>query len=77
MDWTLTTNAPGKVVLMQGNEAIVRGVASYLDTVFTPKPDKTYAVREVNGPPLRLGELRRGHAARALAEDKDFLFIAS
>ena len=25
MDWTLTTNAPGKVVLMQGNEAIVRG----------------------------------------------------
>ena len=25
MDWTLTTNDPGKVVLMQGNEAIVRG----------------------------------------------------
>lgn len=25
MDWTLTTNAPGKIVLMQGNEAIVRG----------------------------------------------------
>ena len=25
MDWTLTTDAPGKVVLMQGNEAIVRG----------------------------------------------------
>ena len=25
MDWTLTTDAPGKTVLMQGNEAIVRG----------------------------------------------------
>ena len=25
MDWTLTTNAPGRLVLMQGNEAIVRG----------------------------------------------------
>ena len=25
MDWTMTANAPGKVCLMQGNEAIVRG----------------------------------------------------
>ena len=25
MDWTLTTDAPGRIVLMQGNEAIVRG----------------------------------------------------
>ena len=25
MEWTITADAPGKVCLMQGNEAVVRG----------------------------------------------------
>ena len=55
----------GSFAMCANNEAIVRGVASYLDTVFTPKPDKTYAVRFS---PVRILGLGNWDAAAAVAK---------
>ncbi len=45
----------GSFAMCANDEAKVRGVADYLDTVFTPKPDKTYVVRFSPVPVLGLG----------------------
>ena len=55
----------GSFAMCANDEATVRSVAAYLDTVFTPKPDKTYTVRFS---PVRIPGLGGWDAAAAVAK---------
>ena len=55
----------GSFAMCANDEATVRGVAAYLDTVFTPKPDKTYTVRFS---PVRIPGLGGWNTASAAAK---------
>ena len=55
----------GSFAMCANDEATVRAVAFYLDTVFTPKPDKTYVIRFS---PVRILGLGNWDAAAAVAK---------
>ena len=60
----------GSFAMCANDEAKVRGVAAYLDTVFTPKPDKTYVVRFSPVPVLGLGSWDAAAAAAKPGTEK-------